>query len=148
MHACNTDMSEMTALLTRLDDLVVRKQALEKETKEVLGQISAMLSFEPSPSLVERAPARKRPVGQNAFTLQDAVVKVLSDRDYWLPLKNVPAYVVGLKTKEIAEAIEVAQLWKPSNDGIFYGQVSQTVSRLKKAGKIRQVNDRRYVVEI
>lgn len=132
---------------TQLRGLVNEERQVDDEIKKLLTQVNALLGVTGSSAAASSSSSRGRRRGrnamQNSMTLQSAITKVLENRAYW---GAEQAEVPGLKTREIADAIQKAQIWSPSNPSLFLSQVSQTVSRMKKEGLVQQENDRRYAL--
>lgn len=141
-----------------LRTLVAEQRQVEDEIKKKLTHLNALFngnslgkgpgksigkSAAVSDSLSARGRRRGRNAMQNSMTLQSAITKVLENRAYW---GVEHADMDGLKTREIADAIYSAQIWSPSNPSLFLGQVSQTISRMKKEGLVQQGDDRRYAL--
>lgn len=136
------------AIEIQINNLVNEKRQVDDEIKKLLTHVNALvngssvkttLAVQPS----SRGRRRGRNGMQNNMTLQSAITKILENRAYW-GVEHADAD--GLKTREIADAISNAQIWSPSNPTLFLGQVSQTISRMKKEGIVRQENDRRYTL--
>lgn len=148
---------DINALLAHIEEVAPRKRELESEKvridnelraldndiKVTLSKVHALLATNTPISTVpaQRGRRKGRNAMQNRTTLQGAITEVLGNRSLWQA-----SDATGLQTREIAEAISAANIWTPSNHNLFYSQVSQTISRMKKEGIVRQENDRRYAL--